>query len=142
MPKNDYSRFRADEVTEQYGDLLEKQMNILRDKKTGTLRTLFNVAAFRISNNGRDLHDAVLQKNGIEKIQGDVCYSYVPDIIAAVEARGSASAEKLKRFYQFEQDVKVTAHKIETPPCHGFLASTRNYWHHVAANVRAAKLLP
>ncbi len=138
MSKKDYSGLTADEVTKQLGDLLEKKMDILRDKGKGTLRTLFAVAALWIP---KDLQRAVLEKNGVQKIEAPVCYNYLPDIVAAVEARGSSAAEKIKRYDQFVRDCNEAAARIvaleRKRPAP--VAGLREWIHLIQARVTAAK---
>ena len=143
MSKKDYSHLTADEVTAHYGDLLEKQMNIMRDKNKGALRTLFSVAAFWIPVSLREIHAAVLEKNGVEKIKADgpVCHDYMPEVIAAVETRGSNAAAKIKLFEQFKHDCNDAADKsiAAAPEVKGPFSDFRKQFGIVKARTEAAK---
>ncbi|OIN85655.1 MAG: hypothetical protein AUJ12_08920 [Alphaproteobacteria bacterium CG1_02_46_17] len=92
--KQDYNALSADEVTQRLSDFYLGQLDFLRDKGRGLLRTTFGIMARTIRADVGALRDAALAKNGIEKIQADgpVCYNYLPDIVAATEARGSNAA--------------------------------------------------
>lgn len=106
-----YSSFTADEVTQKLSDFYLGQLDVIRDKRKGFLRTTFEVVARTIREDVRGLQDEALAKNGIQKIQADgaFCYNYLPDIIAATEARGSSAAEGIKRYDQFTRSCDAAA---------------------------------
>ncbi|MFA7276588.1 MAG: hypothetical protein WC043_07290 [Pseudobdellovibrionaceae bacterium] len=112
--KQNYNVLSADEVTQKLSDFYRGQLDIIQDRKKGFLRTTFGIMARTIRADMGTLLDAVLAKNGIEKIQGDgpVCYNYLPDIVAAVEARGSHAAEGVKRYDLFTKTCDAAAMNV------------------------------
>ena len=137
MPK-DYSSLSADEATQKLGDFYGQQLSIITDKNRGVLGTLFSI----VRNIMRQeyiggLQDAVLEKNGIEKIKSDgpVCHNYTPEIVAAARARGSMAAEGIALYDSFTKACEAKAK--ETP---GFekMAQYRQVW----VRVKISKTLP
>ncbi len=141
MTKKDYSGLSADEVTEQYGILLEGQMNLLRDRSKGQLSTLFSVLAsrIRVAAEWRYLHDAMLEKNGVKKMEAPVCYNYLPEVIAAVEARGSHAADKIQLFEKFVNETNAAAKQAAPKDLKGPFAGVRERFGLISARVAAAK---
>ncbi len=113
--KQDYNDLSADEVTKKLSDFYLGQLNILGDKRKGFLRTTFGIMARTIREDSGTLRDAALAKNGIEKIQADgpICYNYLPDIVAAAEARGSNAADGIKQYDLFTKACDTTALNVE-----------------------------
>ncbi|MBI2233632.1 MAG: hypothetical protein HYU57_01260 [Micavibrio aeruginosavorus] len=113
-PEN-FDHLGVDDVTHLLGGFYEAQLKIITDKDKGCLRTTFGILANRIAQGPwvNALFDAVLEKNGIKKIKtdGPVCHNYLPEIIAAVEARGSNAAEGLKKYNAFVMACEVAAAK-------------------------------
>jgi hypothetical protein len=144
MAKKDYSALGADEVTRLLGDDLEKHMEIMRDKKRGVLSTLFGVLAHVITSHRAALQDAVLEKNGIEKIDGPqckdgVCHNYLKEIVMAVEARGSDAAAKIKIFDQFTREIEAIVQKTARPKPEGKLARAVACYHLLEDRVMTGK---
>lgn len=126
MARDDYSDLSADEATRLLGAFYQRQMDILRDKNKGYLRTTFGLVAGIAGANLMQLRDLVLEKNGIEKIQADhVCHNYLPEIVAVVEARGSDAALSIKRYNQFVSDCEARARYVPAPEFTGPLSGLR-----------------
>jgi|GEM_PF-2806908 hypothetical protein len=111
--KKDYNSMSADEVTQCLSDFYQAQTDILLAPNKRALQILFKIMAFDESidqEDIRNLQDAVLEKNGIVKIEAkNVCHNYKPEIIAATEARGSNAAEGLKRHYEMTKAAGMQA---------------------------------
>lgn len=140
MVKQDYSDLSADEATRLLGTFYQHQLDILRDKNKGYLRTVFGIVAGVAGNNVALLLDVVLEKNGIEKIQADkVCHNYLPEIVAVVDARGSDAADSIKQYNQFVRDCEAQMRYVPTPDFKGPFASVRLACHKIKTRLDIAK---
>lgn len=84
------------------------------------------------------------KKNGIGKIQAtDVCHDYLPEIVAAVEARGSDAAKSIKAYIRFVS-LSETCYQmlsiLNPPPTYsGPLAEVRSAYDKIKARIEIGR---